>query len=332
MSVPFTTGFNDFFQVLAYHPNATQIFDAARDFNGKTLRFTISWDVVEPQPGQYNFSYYDPCYQRALARGRRILPIIYGNAPSWVARDRRLRQDPQKAESVYYPLESGWAAFAQFVVRTVQHFDFFRAIDAVEIWNEPNHNAEAKAYVPASVYSGMFGHALNAMAATQQNGGFSKPITVVSGGLIMDGPFDYAGYFNAFKTQCYPFAFGIHPYEIRPHDNKTQSEAIVAVTDRITQRFDDAKQLYAGDLWVTETGCTSSPPLGLTGQAQALVNILGTGGTFAQRVRCKAGIVHRLFPDPASEPPGDPFYRHSVMNADLTYKQPTYTYLRSNWA
>ena len=101
----------------------------------KWLREEIDWATVEPQPGVFDFSYYDHFMQLAGQRGLHILALLY-DTPSW-------------AGAAYNAIPSDPTAFAQYVAAVVgrygTHGSFWAQNPALhpapittwELWNEP---------------------------------------------------------------------------------------------------------------------------------------------------------------------------------------------------
>ncbi len=141
------------------------------------LREEIDWATVEPQPGVFDFSYYDHFMQLAAQRGLHILAVLY-DIPAW-------------AGPAYNSIPSDPTAFAQYVAAVVVRYGtngtFWAqnpslngsAITAWELWNEPYlgsdiHHDWSSFVQPAFIYS--YGDGSNP-ASTQ--GGYG--LTYLSG-------------------------------------------------------------------------------------------------------------------------------------------------------
>ncbi len=105
----------------------------------KWLREQFRWDVIEPSPGQFDFSYYDHFMLIAAQAGEHVLPLMF-ETPSWAgATDSTIPSDP--------------SAYAQFVAAVVARYgtngSFWNqypslrgsAIQTWEIWNEPYYDS-----------------------------------------------------------------------------------------------------------------------------------------------------------------------------------------------
>ena len=101
----------------------------------KWLRETFEWSTIEPQPGVFDFSYYDHFMLLAAQRGLHVLPLFY-DTPSW-------------AGPAYNAIPSDPTSFGQFVAAVIARYgtggSFWAAnpslsgsaVTTWEIWNEP---------------------------------------------------------------------------------------------------------------------------------------------------------------------------------------------------
>jgi hypothetical protein len=76
----------DFWGVIAVNHLSTTDFDNMAQGHVGTLRIGALWKDVEPNPGEFDFSYLDLFVGQAAARGIRVLPFPYGT-PSWIDKD-----------------------------------------------------------------------------------------------------------------------------------------------------------------------------------------------------------------------------------------------------
>jgi polysaccharide biosynthesis protein PslG len=98
-------------------------------------RMEVSWNRVEPQRGQWNWSDYDYTYRTNARNGMTILPVLI-SAPSW-------------AESSWNQVPSNPADYAQYVAAVVARYGpggtYWKQNPSVpyhpstyfEVWNEP---------------------------------------------------------------------------------------------------------------------------------------------------------------------------------------------------
>ncbi|HEU5252343.1 MAG TPA: twin-arginine translocation signal domain-containing protein [Solirubrobacterales bacterium] len=319
---------------------------AASPSNNGSVRYVrqiIDWNEVQNGgPGAFDFTRYWALREHLREwntenpqRPLRILPVCMG-CPQWA-------QPWGYQCPVYWNWchESHDGQFGTFVAETLKYFDApgYRLVDAVEIWNEPN-TPEFGA-VPYSRFAGLVWNGQYYAGLYYQQGNYSRPMTVLAGGIAMFGPasktstcvqggtsppgeggsmngwsyengkfvripMTWQTYLKSFQEsiQWSTFDLGIHPYVF-------SSEGTAA---KILTLFDEAKNLTVQasgvplrNLWVTETGCSSRSPWGQQGQQDVLLSV--TEG-LAQRSRCKAMIVYRMWDD--SEPANSPFVGYGL--------------------
>jgi Beta-galactosidase len=103
----------------------------------KWLREEFRWAVIEPEPGVFNFAYYDHFMTQAALGGEHILALL-DDAPSWAA----------PGASAIPANASSYGAFVTAVIdRYGPHGSFWAghsrlagagaAVRTIEIWNEP---------------------------------------------------------------------------------------------------------------------------------------------------------------------------------------------------
>jgi hypothetical protein len=101
----------------------------------KWLREEFDWSRIEPQPGVFNFSYYDHFMALAARRGEHVLAVLY-DTPSWAGPDASaIPSDPtafaQYVSAVVGRYGSGGSLWAQNPALNGS------AVTAWELWNEP---------------------------------------------------------------------------------------------------------------------------------------------------------------------------------------------------
>ena len=83
-----------------------------------TMRGLMSWPVLEPSPGNYDWTYFDQWVSRAAQQGIRVFPTIYGT-PSWAnffdGRGNCGAGCPPRSSA-------GLSAFAEFVRAAVKRY------------------------------------------------------------------------------------------------------------------------------------------------------------------------------------------------------------------
>lgn len=173
------------------------------------MKFQIPWNILEPQPGQYDSLFYTYALrvQDAHVNGFQVL-LSFVDAPQW-ARPSSIREgfngpptDPQLL-----------ANFITAFLNETKPID--RRVAAVEIWNEPNLRDREWDGVPldGGTYMRYFAAGYNAVKAIDPN------IIVISAGLAPVGDLDGAVSDRRFLQQMYDAGLaqydakvGVHPY------------------------------------------------------------------------------------------------------------------------
>ena len=232
----------------------------------KWLREEIDWATVEPQPGVFDFSYYDHFMQLAAQRGLHILAVLY-DTPSWAG--------PSYNAIPYDP-----TAFAQYVAAVVGRYgsggSFWAQNPALsptpittwELWNEPYlDSGDNGAYDPARYAqlvkaAGIAGHAADPNAKFLIGAEMQSALTNGAWQWWVDALYaavpDLNSYFNGVAVHDYgsdvstlnPIVPG------QPYDNYGHIRRI----EDIRQQF--LNHNAAGKpFWITEAGwstCTDS--------------------------------------------------------------------------
>lgn len=374
MAVPFRTGFNDGwgqYGSWTWGPqNALDyLIPKVAQCGGQVVRFPVSWQDIEPTgAGQgnwvsanYNYTYLA---MKCKEYGIKLLPNVTG-CPSWVQRERcRPECNPVWFQgpnpparppycqvvddwNVFYPVGQGCTEYGNFLVRCLTHFKDCGLIDSIEVWNEPNLRGEDQGAHTAfigdpSAFNSMLSTSINVVRA------YDPSIKVCSGGLYLNPTpiqdaakgIDWQTYLDAFVNQSYSYALGVHPYDIRPHNNKSRAAAENEIIARVSQLYNQVESyllavhgIATQEIWVNETGCHSRAPL--TEASQELVIRILAGSVpnsfFKTKGNCKMVRLHRFFPsghdNPSTPQPldgpeglGTPFYEFSVLRADTSSK------------
>ncbi len=110
----------------------------AENFGADQLRLDISWALIEPEPGVYDWSLTDRLLSSTKAKGINVLGVI-GFAPEWSHNtDRSVKP----------------AVFAEFVDLAAKRYA--NKVAAWEIWNEPNQTRSWLAKPNPAAYARMF--------------------------------------------------------------------------------------------------------------------------------------------------------------------------------
>jgi hypothetical protein len=134
-----------FFGVMADGPLLFNGFDDQAEFNlmdrtgVQTIRMAMPWSVMEPKPGQLDFSASDTVVAQAAGHGFTALPTVTF-APDWAARHPGNSNSPPEGTENYAnfiaacvrrygPGGSFWAEHPDVPVRPIRSW---------QVWNEPN--------------------------------------------------------------------------------------------------------------------------------------------------------------------------------------------------
>lgn len=232
----------------------------------KWLKFQFAWNLMEPNPGEYNsvFNRYVLWVQRANQKGFNVLLSI-AKAPLWsrpTADEHGPPSDPALLGRV----------LADFLNRVRVDLRGQSYVDAIEVWNEPNLVREWNGLtLSGAEYMRYFDAAYHAIRGAE--GG--STVTIVSAGLAPTGINDgvVAVDDRVYLEQMYQaglnnpayqnIAIGVHPYgAANPPDARCCSDESYAndptwffldtIEDyrAIMERYNDG----ARQLWVTEFG------------------------------------------------------------------------------
>lgn len=227
-------------------------------------RVAISWEDVEPEKGQFDYSLYGAMIQRDRELG--ILPVFQvWNAPRWAWDE--LGSRCTKPSCHVPPGRTHMADWRAFIADLVTRFPY--AV-GVEIWNEPNGPGKWQAIGGPNVadYTRVLCNAYRAVNETKPS------IPVVSGSLNVSAGAD-RGFipYQDFLHQMYDAGggacldgIGLHAYPKSidlPVDDRFFK--IIGNHRRIAQEEGDAGR----SLWLTEFGFATPPDRPLTEAEQA---------------------------------------------------------------
>jgi hypothetical protein len=210
------------------------------------VREDFHWFWIEPQPGVYQWAYYDRMVELFAARNVQIIGVL-GHPPGWATPEPG--DDPHNI-SFYGPDPQRFAEFAEQVVRRYKHH-----IVHWEIWNEPDNPQFWKPHPDPVAYAELLRTTYTHIRGTD------PAATVLLGGV---NPFD-TRFLQALAANNAWWAFdvlNIHPY-VDPAHPEAHGEiglSALAALQEVTR--------WAGEkpIWVTEYGWSSRPsnrdPLG----------------------------------------------------------------------
>jgi hypothetical protein len=211
--------------------------DAAKNAGAKMARIAVSWEVAEPRPGHYDFSWLDPAVTAVGSRGIRPL-FVLNAAPKWAA--------PQCDRTVTPSCAVGEGFEDAYVRMALELLQRYRG-SQVQAWNEPNLLGAG------GISAERVAELTNALAAV-------APRKVV-GPAASPGKPDYLGYTaRAYRRidRRVPLAINVYPRS-------------VFRAQHLDEDWRRAERI-AGDrpIWVTEIGF-STWEFGAGGQARESV-------------------------------------------------------------
>jgi hypothetical protein len=185
-------------------------FQNMDDGGVETLRFLVRWEVVEPEPGQYDWSRVDSVVAGAQAHGIKLLPIVYGS-PDWVADGENHPPLDDVAD------RAAWQGFlTALAARYGPGGSFFGGgpeapIRRWQIWNEPNFDVYWEPPQSASAYGRLVEMSARALRSVDPD----AKIVLAGVAAVHDGV-PWAGFLRdlyAVRGIKRSFDFvGFHPY------------------------------------------------------------------------------------------------------------------------
>ncbi|MBS1887161.1 MAG: beta-galactosidase [Actinobacteria bacterium] len=285
-----------FFGVVPQSTLTQEQFNTLEQGGVKEMRVAMIWGAVQPKPGSYDWSSFDPLVERAAKSGIELLPFVVG-APNWAVPNVTVPGTGATAPArlpASGPAAAAWSSFLQAAVARYGPNGTFwsenpllpdKPINAWQIWNEPNFK-----YFVAKPNPTEYGKLVKASSAAIKAadptaqvilaGLFAKPAGAryLKGKKVMHAtsPNWFASYFleQMYKTnpQIKSSFQGValHPYVARYRQLTPEIEEVRGVL----KRAGDA----AKSLWITELGWSSERPqgpsnvfaVGASGQAREL--------------------------------------------------------------
>ncbi len=203
-----------------------ELFDSMKDAGIRWMRTDFHWILIEPKPGQFDFSTYDNIVDSLSARGIKVLGIL-----SYSARKER-------------DAASDTADWANYIKKTVEHFK--GRVDYWEFVNEPDlHFKGADAvskYVKALKIASKTVHAANP-SARLLIAGFADPASEFAKAVIAECS---AEDFDIMNFHSYPAPNP--PEKVLEEKIKSARESMAASTG-------------VKPIWITEIGATTPPEI-----------------------------------------------------------------------
>ncbi len=204
---------------------ATDRLDAVDRLGLEWHRCDLWWHLVEPQKGNFSFSYFDQAMDMISSRGHSIMPILSYN-PAWKPEQAPITEDEQKL-------------FARYVSRMVERYK--DRIKDWEIWNEPNIIPFWRPEPSAEAYTHLLKHSYQAAKKADEE------CNVI--GFCTSNP-DYAFIEKVYELGGGAFCdtLSYHHYNSEKDDQVLERELMNI--KYIMNRYGDS----AKDIWITEIG------------------------------------------------------------------------------
>ncbi len=253
-------------------------------FGVRSVRIVLYWHDVAPSPdervkpsfdatdpGQYDWSRYDPMIQGAASRGWQVLVTVSGPVPRWAtngARDTVTRPSP--------------AEFQKFVTAVGRRYG--SRVSRWSVWNEPNQpqflapQYSAAKHTPLSprIYRNLYLAAQRGLAAAglgatplllgetspRGTGSVVAPLTFLRGVLCLNNSYRKVG--NCAKLQTAGYAHHAYTTAGGPLFKPSQpNDVTIGVIGRLVRALDRAGRAGAIDrrmpIHLTEFGIQSFP-------------------------------------------------------------------------
>ncbi|MGU3432792.1 beta-galactosidase [Actinomycetes bacterium M1A6_2h] len=242
-------------------PDLDRELEAASSVGASWIRVEVSWRVVEPTPGAFDWSNVDRVVDTANRHGLKVLGLV-GYAPPWASTPgpTSLLPGSRPADPVAFGNFAGVAA-ARYAGR----------IGTWEVWNEPNIAAFFAPGPDVELYSQILRTSYQRIHAAVGN------VTVLSGGLsvaddgllsvspktFIDGLYarGLAGYSDGIALHPYTF-----PFETTNDPNGNWAD-LSAVRDSMVRNGDAGKKI-----WITEFGApTGTAPDAVSDDIQSRI-------------------------------------------------------------
>ena len=286
---------------------------ASNPFNPTVQRLHLSWALVEPTPGNYDWAPFDRMYKDMVAQGAPPIGLVMGT-PCWVNGAASCR-DLGRLHPVPPTRYGDWERFVRAVVRR------YPQLAAIEVWNEPNL---VQYWYPLPVVESY----VELLRRTHRTAKAERPgLTVLGGSLAStttharrrrDGGFPrtpprrypYAWFLRTMYrlgADRYMDGLAFHAYpNFTPYLKQRRRGPGVRRGLRAGIRRDLRKQIrrvrriqrafgVRMPIWVTETGvCTTGPRERKVSRMEQAVALKGIYVTLS-RLRVRSIITHRLW-------------------------------------
>ena len=197
-------------------------------FGADMVRQDITWKLIEKQPGEFDFSFFDARMKAADDAGVEMLGILVYDTPWLHDNPERKRQiDP---EDMHY-----WLAYVEAVAER-----YGDRVAAFEVWNEPNYN---------TFWTGTDEDFFKLTAETVKTLNRVAPDTTVIVGAIvlhyLKNGLTYLREFLASGAADGADAISVHSYGLSHIVNARRLAKAQSIMDSYG---------FTGELWITEMG------------------------------------------------------------------------------
>jgi len=278
-----------------------------------TMRRLLSWQVVEPVPGQRDWSDPDGIYQQLVAQGTRPLWVLVG-APCWAS---ALGDACDPAVAGQAPAVDRADELADFLAEAAERYPESLGF---EVGNEQNLARFWRGGLHPADFAVLLGAAADAIHAVDPE------MPVIAGGLApvsrrAEGELPWRGYLRAIYAAGVDEridAVAFHPYtELDPdQDFASATAGLIGQVRRLLRSLGGGRM----PIWVTEVGLSTAGPYEVSPirQARGLVRIYHR----LRRRGVPVIIVHRFDDQTDSEYPAEAGY--GVIRGDARTPKPAY--------
>ena len=275
----------EFYGVTPQRPLGSADVDRMGQAQVGTLRFEVSWALIDPTsaPGDYNWAATDALVADAARNGIELLPFVY-STPTWVATELD-RHNCSGAECYPFaprstPAKRAWETFLRdLVLRYGPNGEFWTLnptlprdeIRTWQLWNEQNSPSFYKPKPKAKAYAKLLDAASRGIRSADGGaeivlgGMFGTPLggrkPGISAWRFLEGLYNVKGAKKNFDG-------------VAPHPYAAKLKKVKAQVNLIRDEMRAGRDRNA-DLWITELGWGSGGPKnplnrGPQGQAQRL--------------------------------------------------------------
>ncbi|BBY63359.1 cellulase family glycosylhydrolase [Mycolicibacterium helvum] len=235
----------------------SRVFDLMVKMHVSWVRADFFWPLIEPERGEFNWTYSDEIVKQASARGMNVVAIL-SHTPEWARGAGTTSDHPPD-------LMSDFANFARVTAARYAPM----GVHTWEVWNEPNSDFFWAPAPDANQYGKLFRATAAAIRgvdpkATLLTGGLTTGDDEADGSTISQMTFVNQLYANG--TAQLADAIAVHPYTFPSLPSDTDAEVTGGINElpalhRLMEQHGDG----AKKVWITEFGAP-------TGTATAAVS------------------------------------------------------------